>query len=268
MLAMNLAGSIIVVTGGGGGIGAALVAAFVAEGAGAVIVSDRDVVAAERVAACHAQSACMVIAHPADMSSTSDIDALVAAVEGRFGRIDLFCSNAALMTDGGVDVSDDAWDMTWHVNVMAHVRAARAALPGMIARGQGYFVNIASAAGMLTAPGAAPYTTTKHAAVGFAEWLAISHGDQGIGVTLVCPGAVQTNMLATSLAVGNEGVRRVAATSAVIGPEVVAEATIEGVKAGRFLVTPHADTLINTQRKWGDVDRWIRGMRSFLRVAA
>ncbi|MHA3792964.1 SDR family oxidoreductase [Sphingomonas sp. YL-JM2C] len=265
---MDVKDSMVVVTGGGAGIGAALVDLLVAEGAAGILVSDRDLSAAEQVAARHAGGAARVIARQADMTSGEDIDRLVAFAERTFGHIDILCSNAGIMTTGGVELPAGDWDLAWRINLMAHVHAARAALPLMVRRGRGHFVNIVSAAGMLTAPGAGPYSVTKHAAVGLAEWMAITYGDQGIGVSLVCPGAVQTGMLAASLADGNEGVRRVAATSAVLDAVSVARAIVEGVIADRFLITPHEDTLPNTQRKWNDPDRWIRGMRAFLRTTA
>ncbi|MCW1432304.1 SDR family oxidoreductase [Novosphingobium sp. JCM 18896] len=265
---MDWKDKVVIVTGGARGIGAALVDLIVEEGGRAVVVSDRDAGAAQAVADIHGKASTKVVAMPADIADAAAVADLAHYAERTFGQVDIVCSNAGLMTDGGVEVTDEAWGLTWNVNVMAHVRIARAVMPGMIARGSGHFVNVASAAGVLTAPGAAAYTATKHAAVGLAEWMAITYGDQGIGVSVVCPGAVRTDMLAASLEVGNEGVRRVAESSVVMTPVDVARAIIDGVKADAFLITPHADTIKNTQRKWSDVDRWIRGMRSFLRVAA
>lgn len=148
------------------------------------------------------------------------------------------------------------------VNVMAHVHAAT----GMLERGRGHLLTVGSAAGMLTAPGAAAYTTSKHAAQGFAEWMAITYGDRGIDVSIVNPGPIETEMLATSLAAGNEGVHRVAAASEVISADAAAKLVVEGIKAGRFLITTHSDTISNTQKKWSDIERWISGMRKFLRA--
>lgn len=258
---------VVIVTGGAKGIGAALVTRMVDEGAAAVIVSDLHQAGADAVAEGFKDTRSEVIAISADIGVAEDVARLVSAVEDRFGRVDVVCSNAGLMTDGNIEVPDEAWSRTWDVNVMAHVRVARAALPGMIRRQEGYFVNVASAAGLLTAPGAAAYTATKHAAVGFAEWLAITYGDQGIGVSVVCPGPVATDMLSVSMELGNEGVRKVAKTSEVLQADDVARIIIEGVKADRFLIVPHGDTIKNVQRKWSDLDRWIGGMRAFLRSA-
>ena len=164
---MEIEGRIVVVTGGGSGIGEALVAAAVSEGAAGVVIGDRDPIAAERVARRYGTAKAVIIAEPCEAESESDIQRLAATCEARFGRIDLFCSNAGIMVDGGLDLPIDQWSRSWSINVMAHVHAARAAIPGMLRLGGGYFLNVCSAAGMLTAPGAAPYATTKHAALGF-----------------------------------------------------------------------------------------------------
>jgi NAD(P)-dependent dehydrogenase (short-subunit alcohol dehydrogenase family) len=261
---MNLTGATVVVTGGGGGIGRALVAAFVREGASAVIVHDRDAAATAPVVALYAGHACKVSAEHADVTDEQAFTQLISRVETKLGRIDVFCSNAGILIEGGPELESEGWNKTWAVNVMAHVIAARAALPHMLKRGSGHFLNVASAAGMLTAPGAAAYTTTKHAAVGFAEWLAITYGSRGIGVTVLCPETVDTAMLTASKASSNAGVRRITDTSLVLTADVVAAAALDAVKAGTFLVTPHPHTLKNTQKKWADVDRWLKGMRAFL----
>jgi NAD(P)-dependent dehydrogenase (short-subunit alcohol dehydrogenase family) len=264
---MKLDQAVAIITGGGAGIGAALVAAVLAEGAAAVVVADRDGDAAAAVAGRHADGAATVVAKRCDVANQADVEALVADTERRFGRIDLVCSNAGLMIDGGLELSAERWERSWAVNVMAHVHAARAAMPGMLARGKGHFMNVCSAAGMLTAPGAAPYAVTKHAALAFAEWLAITYGDQGIGVSALCPEAVRTDMLAASLA-ANDGVRRLTANAMVLDPEAVAAAAVAGLKAGSFLILPHPRTLAGTQRKWADVGRWLQGMRDALRATA
>jgi NAD(P)-dependent dehydrogenase (short-subunit alcohol dehydrogenase family) len=172
------------------------------------------------------------------------------------------------MIDGGFELTDEQWQLSWDINVMAHVHAARAAMPGMLERGGGHFLNVLSAASLLTAPGAAAYASTKHAAIGFAEWLAIAHRSRGIRVSVVCPGAVRTQMLVDSLANGNAGVRRIAESGTILDPAVVAEAAITGVKEDRFLITSHEDTLANTQRKWSGPDRWVQAMAAFLEKAS
>jgi NAD(P)-dependent dehydrogenase (short-subunit alcohol dehydrogenase family) len=228
------------------------------------VVADRDADAAAVIAGRHGAAA---IARRCDVASQQEVEALVADTERRFGRIDLICSNAGVMIDGGLEIDAESWQRSWAVNVMAHVHAARAAMPGMLARGAGHFLNVCSAAGMLTAPGAAPYAATKHAALGFAEWLAIAYGDRGIGVSVLCPEAVRTAMLAASLA-GNDAVRRLMAQAQVLDPAAVAAAAVAGLKAGSFLILPHARTLAGTQRKWSDVGRWLEGMRAAVRATA
>jgi NAD(P)-dependent dehydrogenase (short-subunit alcohol dehydrogenase family) len=264
---MKLERAIVIVTGGGGGIGAALVDAVVAAGAAAVVVADRDGDAAAAAAERHRAAAGTVVARSCDVANQVEIEALVADTERRFGRIDLVCSNAGVMIDGGLALDAETWNRSWAVNVMAHVHAARAAMPGMLARGGGHFLSVCSAASMLTAPGAAPYAVTKHAALGLAEWLAIAYGDRGIGVSVLCPEAVRTDMLAASLA-GNGAVRRLMAHAEVLDPAAVAAAAVAGLKSGAFLILPHARTLASTQRKWADVGRWLQGMRAALRASA
>ena len=171
-------------------------------------------------------------------------------------------SNAGIGTGGGVDAPNEAWQQIWEVNLMAHVYAARAVLPAMIARGEGYLLNTASAAGLLTNIGAAPYSVTKHAAVGLAEWLAITHGDQGIKVSCLCPQGVRTNML---LAGADDPAGAVVLAQGAIEPEDVAEAVVQGLRAESFLILPHPEVLTHFQRKAGDYDRWIGGMRKLQR---
>src|SRR3954451_18911253 len=196
---MELRDKVVVVTGGGSGIGAALSRRFIAEGARGVAVADVEAGRAESVAAELGERA---LAVPTDVSKEDDVVRLVDRVTDAWGPIDLFCSNAGIGVGGGVETGNAEWQRIWEVNLMAHVYAARAVLPGMLARGEGYLLNTASAAGLLTNLGAAPYTVTKHAAVALAEWLAITHGDQGIKVSCLCPQGVRTNML---LAGADEG---------------------------------------------------------------
>ena len=188
---MHLRDKVVVVTGGASGIGQALCRRFWAEGARGVVVADRDAEGARTVAA-----EIGGLALPVDVSNEADIVALVERATAAYGPIDLFCSNAGIAGEpGGPEVANASWQKIWEVNVMAHVYAARAALPAMLARGQGYLLQTASAAGLLTQVGAAPYSVTKHAAVAFAEWLAITYADRGIKVSCLCPMGVHTKLL-------------------------------------------------------------------------
>jgi NAD(P)-dependent dehydrogenase (short-subunit alcohol dehydrogenase family) len=271
---MKIEGAIVIVTGGANGIGEALAAAAVRAGARGVVVSDRDTEGAVRVAEKLAAygprasgAASTVVAEGCDVADETAVNKLVAFTEERFGRVDLVCSNAGIMLEGGPELASSEWDRSWRINVMGHVFAANAALPGMLARGSGYFLNTVSAAGMLSSPGAASYAATKHAALGFAEWLALTYGDRGIGVTALCPELVNTAMVKASIGSGNAAVRLIAETSLTLDTKTVAEAALKGVEESRFLVTTHPDTLRNTQRKWSDVDRWLKGMTRFVRSA-
>src|SRR5438309_3079683 len=189
---MELADKVVIVTGGGSGIGAALSRRFVAEGARGVAVAD---VEGGKAAAVAGELGDRAMAVTTDVSVGADVVRLVEQTTDRWGPVDLFCSNAGIAVGGGVEAPDDQWQRIWEVNLMAHVYAARAVLPAMLSRGEGYLLNTASAAGLLTNLGAAPYTVTKHAAVALAEWLAITHGDAGIKVSCLCPQGVRTPML-------------------------------------------------------------------------
>lgn len=248
---MQLRDKVIVVTGGAAGIGAALCRRFAAEGARGVVVADRDAEGARRVAAEIGGMAVEV-----DVASEAKVIRLVEQTTAHFGPIDLFCSNAGIATMGGVDASDADWQRTWDVNVMAHVYAARAVLPGMLVRGEGYLVQTASAAGLLTQIGSAPYALTKHAAVALAEWLAITHGDAGIGVSCLCPLGVETAMLRNAPGGIGDHLRAGAMTA-----EAVAEAVVAGIAEERFLILPHPEVAEYFRHKADDYDRWIRGMR-------
>jgi NAD(P)-dependent dehydrogenase (short-subunit alcohol dehydrogenase family) len=250
---MKLQDQIVVVTGGAHGIGRALCRRFAAEGARAVVVSDRDQAGAEAVAA-----EINGLAVRADVGHEPDVVQLVNQTLAQFGQIDLFCSNAGI---GGVPgfekVSNDAWRQIWEVNVMAHIYAARAVLPAMLARGQGYLLNTASAAGLLTQIGSAPYSVTKHAAVAFAEWLAITYGDRGIKVSCLCPQGVRTAMLQAAAEIGTSAFL----LQGAIEPEELAEAVIRGLAEEKFLILPHPEVAKYMQNKANDYDRWIGGMR-------
>jgi NAD(P)-dependent dehydrogenase (short-subunit alcohol dehydrogenase family) len=249
---MQLRDKVIVVTGGANGIGRALCRRFAAEGPRSVVVVDVDAEGARQVA-----SQIGGLAVPTDVRIESEIVRLVDQIIAAYGLIDLFCSNAGIAGDpGGPEVANESWQRIWEINVMAHVYAARAVLPGMLARGQGYLLQTASAAGLLTQIGAAPYSVTKHAAVAFAEWLAITYADRGIKVSCLCPQGVRTNMLEETTGAVGDMLRDQA-----IEPEVVAEAVVAGLAEERFLILPHPPVADYFRRKADDYDRWLRGMR-------
>ena len=250
---MQIRDKIVVVTGAASGIGRALAQKFAGAGAKLVICSD---INAEGAAATAKQIG--GIALSADVGKEADIRRLIETVEAQHGPIDLFFSNAGIGIGGGAEVSDDRWQKIWDINVMAHVWAARHLVPRMIARGGGYILSTASAAGLLSQIGSAPYAVTKHAAVALAEWLAITHGDQGIKVSVLCPQAVRTAMTA-----GNAD--GVASIDGMLEPDVVADACIRAIEAEDFLILPHPEVLEYMRRKTSDYNRWIGGMRKLNR---
>ena len=250
---MDLKDKIIVVTGAASGIGRAMAIRFKAEGAKMVICADRDIAGAKVTA-----EQIDGVAIACDVSQEADIQALIESVESYQGPIDLFCSNAGIGVGGGAETPNADWQRIWDINVMSHVWAARHLVPLMAARGGGYLVNTASAAGLLSQIGSAPYAVTKHAAVGLAEWLAITHGDQGIKVSVLCPQAVRTAMTANN----PDGV---ASIDGMMEPEDVAEAVVRAIEAETFLILPHPEVLEYMRRKTGDYDRWIGGMRKLNR---
>jgi NAD(P)-dependent dehydrogenase (short-subunit alcohol dehydrogenase family) len=251
---MQVEGRIVVVTGAASGIGKALAERFHKEGAKLVVCADLDGPGAEATAA-----SVDGLAVTTDVAREDDIAALIEQVETDHGPIDLFCSNAGIGIGGGAEVSDEKWDLIWKVNVMAHVWAARHLIPRMIERGGGYLLNTASAAGLLSQVGSAPYAVTKHAAVGLAEWLALTHGDDGIKVSVLCPQAVRTKMTANN----EDGV---ASINGMMAPEEVAEACVRALDAETFLVLPHEEVVTYMQNKTRDYDRWIGGMRKLNRL--
>ncbi len=246
---MQLDGTTCVITGAASGIGLACARAFAAEGA-TVVAADRD---AERVAAVGEGLVGMV----ADVGSEAGIVDLVERVEAEVGPIDLWFSNAGVAVGMGLDATDEDWDLSWRVNAMAHVWAARHVVPQMLERGHGYVVSTASAAGLLMEPQSAPYTLTKHAAVAFAEWLAVNHGDV-IGVSVLCPQGVRTPMLA-GLADTPSG--NVTLGDGILEPEDVAAVVVEAIAEERFLITPHPEVARYEAGKVADRDRWVAGMR-------
>jgi NAD(P)-dependent dehydrogenase (short-subunit alcohol dehydrogenase family) len=191
-----------------------------------------------------------------DVGIEADLVRLVNQTTAAYGPIDLFCSNAGISIGGGVEAPDASWQRIWQVNVLAHIYAARAVLPGMLARGQGYLLQTVSAAGLLTQLGSAPYSVTKHAALGLAEWLAITYADKGIKVSCLCPQGVRTDMVAQ--APGGIGTLL---RESLIAPEAVAEAVVAGLADERFLILPHPEVAKFFQNKANDYERWLRGMR-------
>ena len=259
---MDVNGKVVIVTGGGNGIGKALCENFHQEGARKVVVTDREDDSAAAVA-----SAIDGDAFAVDVRDESQIQAMVAAVEERYGVIDLFCSNAGIIaTDGepwwATSAPNSTWQAMWEIHVMSHVYAARACLPGMLERGTGYFLNTASAAGLLSQVGDAAYSTTKHAAIGFAESLAITHGDDGIRVSVLCPQAVATRMVG-SIGDGDGGT---AGVDGILTPQQVADEVVQGLAREEFLILPHKEVVQYRQRKTDDYDRWIGGMRKLRRL--
>ena len=248
---MKLKEKVAVVTGGANGIGRALCERFAADGARGVVVADLDIERAESLA-----KQIGGIAVATNVAVEADIVSLIERAIGKYGAIDLFCSNAGIGTPGGADEPNSVWQSIWEVNVMAHIYAARHVLPGMLARGEGYILATASAAGLLAQIGSAPYSVTKHAAVAFAEWLAITHGDAGIKVSCLCPQGVNTDLLRRSAGGPGEFLRANA-----LEPDDVADAVIKALDEERFLVLPHPEVAEYFSRKATDYDRWLRGMR-------
>jgi NAD(P)-dependent dehydrogenase (short-subunit alcohol dehydrogenase family) len=244
-----VSGAGVVVTGGGGGIGRAMARRLAADGA-RVVVNDLDAAAAEAVAA---EIGGLAVA--GDAGTEQGVADLIQTAAGFLGEIDIYCSNAGTGGGTGPETPDDVWQRVWEVNTMAHVRAARALLPGWLARGTGTFVVTASAAGLLTMLGSAPYSVTKHAAVGFAEWLAATYQHRGLSVHCVCPQGVRTQMLAGSGRAGD-----VVLAGAAIEPEQVADALAAALADGSFLVLPHPEVHDYYVGRATDTDRWLRGM--------
>jgi NAD(P)-dependent dehydrogenase (short-subunit alcohol dehydrogenase family) len=239
----------VVVTGGGGGIGRAL-ARRLADGGARVVVNDLDPVAAAAVAA-----EVGGFAVPGDAGTGTGVREILDGARGHLGEIDIYCSNAGTGAGAGPDTVEEVWQRVWEVNALAHVRAARELLPAWLARGHGTFVVTASAAGLLTMLGSAPYSVTKHAAVGFAEWLAASYAHRGLSVHCICPQGVRTQMLAGS---GQAG--QVVLSQTAIEPEQVADALWDAMAEGRFLVLPHPEVRDYYAARATDTDRWLRGM--------
>jgi NAD(P)-dependent dehydrogenase (short-subunit alcohol dehydrogenase family) len=257
---VELAGKHVVVTGAGSGIGRACATRFAAEGA-RVVVADRD---QARVTAVAAEIGALAVT--ADVSRESDIIALIAAAQDHHGPIDLLFSNAGVAgPGGGPEAPDDELQLTWEINVMAHVWAARALLPGWLERGEGYLLSTASAAGLLTQVSAMAYSITKHAAVALAEWLSITYGDAGIKVSCLCPQGVRTPMLDIALEDPIGAAPLLA--GGLMEPEDVAAAIVEGLRDERFLILPHGVVADHMALKGAEPERWLKGMRRLVRQA-
>lgn len=246
---MELRDKVVVITGGSGGIGKAMATAFLGEGAKAIMLADLNEDSVKQAAA---EIGCDGMA--CDVTIEAQVAALVEATETKHGPVDVFCSNAGaggsgLLTDAGNDV----WQQQWELHVMAHLYAARAVIPGMIERGGGYLMNTASAAGLLAALGSGPYTVTKAAAVKLAEFLAITHGDEGIAVSVLCPQGVNTAMAPRSLGDGQ--------TDGIIEPSALADTVVEAMREERFHVLPHPEVEEYVRRKGDNIDRWLLGMQ-------
>ncbi len=248
---MTVSGKIVVITGAARGIGHALAVRFVQEKAKHVVVSDIDRDALAQVSASIGASP-----YVADVSVEDQVSGLIADTEARWGPIDLFCSNAGISHPGGPEVSNEALEHVFDVNYRSHLYAARSLVPKMTARGRGYLLHTASAAGLLTQIGSLAYAVTKHAAVALAEWLSVTYGEQGLKVSVLCPQGVRTRLL-----LGEDGDRNNFLTPGAIEPSAVADAVIEGLSEERFLILPHPEVAEYMRRKASDYDRWLRGMR-------
>jgi NAD(P)-dependent dehydrogenase (short-subunit alcohol dehydrogenase family) len=260
----QVAGAGVVVTGGGSGIGAALARRFAAEGA-RVVINDINAGAAQAVAA-----SCGATAVPGDAATEDGVAALIAAARAELGEIDLYCANAGIARGGGPAAPEASWADSWQVNVMAHVRAARLLTGPWVERGSGHLICTVSAAGLLSMVGSAPYSVTKHAALAFAEWMALTYAHQGITVQAICPQGVRTGMLpGTGAGTGAGGgeAEKILGDGA-IQPEAVADAVIEAMADGRFLILPHPDVAGMYARRAADPDRWLAGMNKLHRRAA
>ena len=249
---MQIQGATVVVTGAASGIGRAMARRFAADGAAIVYVADLDGEGATAVA-----DEIGGVGVQVDVTDEAAIVALIEQVETDHGPIDLWCGNAGVGANGGVELDDELWEFNWQVNVMAHVRACRHLIPRWIERGRGHLLLTASAAGLLTNLGTAPYAVTKHGAVALAEWISITHGDAGVGVSCLCPQGVRTPM---TEAEGELAVEVVKAMG-MIEPEEVAEAVAVGLANDDFLILPHPEVAQYEQRRAGDRARWLGGMR-------
>jgi len=264
---MELVDKITVITGAGSGIGRALAQKFAKEGARFVVCTDLNGDNAQETAAGIGEKAS---GHALDVGDEQAVEALVAEVCGAHGAIDVFVSNAGYGVGGGLDLATAEWQRMMNVHTWSHLYAARAVIPGMVERGGGYLLNTASAAGLLTQMDSGPYAVSKHAAVAFAEWVRINYGDRNIGVSVLCPQAVRTNILGPAAAADKDkpfkdSDARQAAADGILEPEDVAQDCVNAMRDERFLVLPHKEVETYFQRKANDYDRWLGGMRRFRR---
>lgn len=263
---MDIAGSVAVVTGAGSGIGRALAEALTCAGAH-VVVADLDAGGAEETVAAIRAAGGTAVPVCADAAAATGITAMCAAAD-EFGPVDIYVANAGIIGAAGLGAEAD-WDRILEVNLRAHIRTADLLVPQWVSRGRGYFVSVASAAGLLTQLGAAGYAVSKHAAVGFAEWLAITYGDDGIGVSCLCPLGVDTPLLDAVQAEDTPGARIGAASilrsGDVLSAGAVAAETVDAIRTNRFLVLPHPQVLDMYRHKGADYDRWLAGMRRYQR---
>lgn len=255
---MEMRDKVAVITGGSGGIGLAMAKAFIAEGARAIVLADLSAELVEAAAAELSQSGAVCDGVACDVTNEAQVAALTEGAIARHGQVDLFCSNAGAGGEGVLtDAANEVWQMQWELHVMSHLYAARAVLPSMIERGDGYLLNTASAAGLLAALGSGPYTVTKAAAVKMAEFLSITHADDGIKVSVLCPQGVNTAMAPRSLGDGQ--------TDGIIEAEDLAQTVVETLREERFYVLPHPEVGDYVRRKGDDVDRWLHGMQRLRR---
>lgn len=265
---MDLAGKTAIVTGGASGIGAAVAVELAAKKV-SVVVGDLDEPGAHATADSIRDAGGAAAALRADAADIADIEALITLAGQEFSPVDIYVANAGVIGKPGIGTESD-WDVILDVNLRAHIRAARLLVPHWQALGSGHFVSVASAAGLLTQLGAAGYAVSKHAAVGFAEWLAITYGDDGIGVSCVCPLGVETPLLQTIRGMDDPevklGASSIVQSASVISAADVASVTVEAIEENRFMVLPHAELLEMYRHKGGDYDRWVSGMRRYQRT--
>jgi NAD(P)-dependent dehydrogenase (short-subunit alcohol dehydrogenase family) len=260
---MDLTGAVVVVTGGGSGIGAALVQRMARESPAAVVVVDLQSDPAEGVAAAAAHVApdADIWAESVDVSDQAAVVELIDRIEHRAGPIDLFCANAGIASGMGIEAPDQVWEQVLAVNTMAHLYAARALVPRWCERGRGHLLVTASAAGLLTNLGDAPYSVSKHAAVALAEWISITYGDRGVGVSCLCPQGVRTPLLFGSGGVDGALAAEVVKAQRVLEPEQVADVTVAALAEDRFLILPHEEVADYERARANDRERWLRAMR-------